>query len=390
MPVTDLKSCSISLSLPVLYLSQGGSSYVYRQTHFFSGNRSYAHAYIPSMCATVQGQLSCKTFHLPRSVSMHGVCPTYISGKSPRYRGMSPCPAKQTISYGHSGKNFTQHTGRGQRKTRLAYLCRLCPIAYLHSSTIIHQRRFRSRTRSNCICLRFHNHRPQLVSIPTFIHISDGKVHDVNVLDELIPEPGSFYVMDRAYLDFSRLYIMNQWAAFFVIRAKSNFRFRRLYSHPIDKKAGLKCDQTILLTGFYSSRGYPEKLRRIKYHDAETNKTLVFLTNNFSLPALTITLLYKSRWKVELFFKWIKQHLRIKSFYGTTENAVKTQVWIAVSVYVLVAIIKKRLNLDMNLYTILQILSVTIFEKMPLIQMVTNSDYKTNMGKNHNQLKLFD
>jgi len=166
MPVTDLKSCSISLSLPVLYLSQGGSSYVYRQTHFFSGNRSYAHAYIPSMCATVQGQLSCKTFHLPRSVSMHGVCPTYISGKSPRYRGMSPCPAKQTISYGHSGKNFTQHTGRGQRKTRLAYLCRLCPIAYLHSSTIIHQRRFRSRTRSNCICLRFHNHRPQLVSIP--------------------------------------------------------------------------------------------------------------------------------------------------------------------------------------------------------------------------------
>ena len=227
-------------------------------------------------------------------------------------------------------------------------------------------------------------------SIPTFIHISDGKVHDVNVLDELIPEPGSFYVMDRAYLDFSRLYIMNQWAAFFVIRAKSNFRFRRLYSHPIDKKAGLKCDQTILLTGFYSSRGYPEKLRRIKYHDAETNKTLVFLTNNFSLPALTITLLYKSRWKVELFFKWIKQHLRIKSFYGTTENAVKTQVWIAVSVYVLVAIIKKRLNLDMNLYTILQILSVTIFEKMPLIQMVTNSDYKTNMGKNHNQLKLFD
>ena len=227
-------------------------------------------------------------------------------------------------------------------------------------------------------------------SIPTFIHISDGKLHDVNVLDELIPEPGSFYVMDRAYLDFSRLYTMNQWAAFFVIRAKSNFRFRRLYSHPIDKKTGLKCDQTILLTGFYSSKGYPEKIRRIKYHDAETNKTLIFLTNNFSLPALTITQLYKSRWKVELFFKWIKQHLRIKSFFGTTENAVKTQVWIAVSVYVLVAIIKKRLNLDINLYTILQILSVTIFEKIPLLQLVTDSEYKANTGNNHNQLKLFD
>ena len=227
-------------------------------------------------------------------------------------------------------------------------------------------------------------------SIPTFIHISDGKLHDVNVLDELIPEPGSFYIMDRAYLDFSRLYSMNQWSAFFVIRAKSNFRFRRLYSHPIDKKTGLKCDQTILLTGFYPSKGYPEKIRRIKYHDAETNKTLVFLTNNFSLPALTITQLYKSRWKVELFFKWIKQHLRIKSFFGTTENAVKTQVWIAVSVYVLVAIIKKRLNLDINLYTILQILSVTIFEKIPLLQLVTDSEYKVDTGNNHNQLKLFD
>ncbi|MBW2467113.1 MAG: IS4 family transposase [Deltaproteobacteria bacterium] len=227
-------------------------------------------------------------------------------------------------------------------------------------------------------------------SIPTFIHVSDGKFHDVNILDALIPEPGSFYVMDRAYLDFARLYIMNQWAAFFVIRAKSNFRFRRLYSHAIDKNTGLKCDQTILLSGFYSSKGYPEKLRRIKYYDTETNNTLVFLTNNFSLPALTITQLYKSRWKVELFFKWIKQHLRIKSFFGTTENAVKTQVWIAVSVYVLIAIIKKRLNLDMNLYTILQILSVTIFEKVPLLQIVTDAECKINKSGRCNQLKLYD
>ena len=227
-------------------------------------------------------------------------------------------------------------------------------------------------------------------NIPTFIYISDGKLHDVNVLDELVPEPGSFYVMDRGYLDFARLYTMSQWSAYFVIRAKSNFKFRRLYSHPIDKETGVKCDQTILLTGFYSAKGYPEKLRRIKYHDSKTQKTFVFLTNNFTLPALTITQLYKSRWQVELFFKWIKQHLRIKSFYGTTENAVKTQVWIAVSVYVLVAIIKKRLNLDMSLYTILQILSVTIFEKMPLLQTVTRTENKNNVVNVPNQLNLFD
>ena len=226
-------------------------------------------------------------------------------------------------------------------------------------------------------------------NIPTFIHISDGKLHDVNILDELIPEPGSFYVMDRAYLDFARLYLMNRWAAFFVTRAKSNFRFRRLYSHPVDKNTGLRCDQTIMLTGFYPSKYYPEKLRRIKYHDPQTNKEFVFLSNNFALPALTITKLYKSRWQIELFFKWIKQHLRIKSFYGTTENAVKTQVWIAVSIYVLVAIIKKQLHLDLSLYTILQILSVTVFEKTPLLQIVTESNYKTKTCENYNQLKLF-
>lgn len=227
-------------------------------------------------------------------------------------------------------------------------------------------------------------------AIPTFIHISDGKLHDVNVLDVLLPEPGAFYIMDRAYLDFGRLYILNQWAAFFVIRAKSNFKFCRIYSHPVDKTSGLRCDQTIVLSGFYTSKNYPEKLRRIKYHDAETNKTFVFLTNNFTLPALTITLLYRCRWQVELFFKWIKQNLRIKSFYGTTENAVKTQIWIAVSVYVLVAIIKKRLNLEPSLYTILQILSVTVFERSPLIQILTSLDYKTQTHENDKQLKLFD
>lgn len=207
-------------------------------------------------------------------------------------------------------------------------------------------------------------------NIPSFIHISDGKLHDVSVLDQLIPEPGVFYIMDRGYLDFERLYILSQCAAFYIIRAKSNLQFRRLYSHPVDKSTGLKCDQTIVLKGFYTYKSYPEKLRRIKYYDVETEKMLVFLTNNFTLPALTIAQLYRCRWQVELFFKWIKQHLRIKSFYGTTENAVKTQIWIAVSVYVLVAIIKKRLQIEVTLYTILQILSVTIFERSPLLQVL--------------------
>ena len=227
-------------------------------------------------------------------------------------------------------------------------------------------------------------------ALPTFIHISDGKLHDVNILDILIPEPGAFYIMDRGYLDFSRLYTITRSLAFFVTRAKSNFQFQRIYSHPIDKITGLKCDQTVVLTGHYSRKGYPEKLRRVKYYDAETEKTFSFLTNNFSLPALTITQLYRCRWQVELFFKWIKQNLRIKSFYGTTENAVKTQIWIAVSVYVLVAIIKKRLNLDMNLYTILQVLSVTVFEKTPLYQVLNITSYDNINEQNDKQLKLFD
>lgn len=227
-------------------------------------------------------------------------------------------------------------------------------------------------------------------SIPSFIQITDGKVHDVNILDEIIPEPGAFYILDRAYLDFSRLYTLHQCLAFFVTRAKKRFQFRRLYSHPIDKTTGLRCDQTILLTGFYPSKDYPEKLRRIRYVDPETEKRFVFLTNNFALPALTITQLHKCRWQVELFFKWIKQHLRIKAFYGTSQNTVKTQIWIAISVYVLVAILKKRLNLDLNLYTILQILSVTLFEKVPLLQVLTEFNYKFRDTDLDKQLLLFD
>jgi hypothetical protein len=208
-------------------------------------------------------------------------------------------------------------------------------------------------------------------AIPTFIHISDGKLHDVNVLDLLTPEPGAYYVMDRGYLDFERLYALHQAGSFFVTRAKSNSKFKHVLSQPVDRATGLICDQLVELTVFYSQQGYPERLRRIRYRDPE-GRTLVFLTNHLSLPALTICALYKSRWQVELFFKWIKQHLRIKRFLGNSENAVKTQVWIAVAVYVLVAIARKRLELKHSLHSMLQILSVTPFEKVPLVQLLTD------------------
>jgi len=227
-------------------------------------------------------------------------------------------------------------------------------------------------------------------SIPTFIEITDGKIHDVNILDELLPEPGCFYIMDRGYLDFNRLYLLHLFHAFFIIRSKSNFQFRRLYSHPIDKSTGLRCDQTIVLTGINSAKYYPDQLRRVRFFDEETDKNLTFLSNNFILPASTIAQLYKCRWQIELFFKWIKQHLRIKSFYGTSENAVKTQIWIAISIYVLVAIIKKRLNLDMSLYTFLQILSVTVFEKVSIYQLLTEFDYTNQDNGSSKQLILFD
>lgn len=225
-------------------------------------------------------------------------------------------------------------------------------------------------------------------AIPAFIFISDGKLHDVNVLDVLLPEPGAFYVMDRGYLDFARLYTLHQAGAFFVTRAKANFKCRRMYSSPVDRTTGLICDQQVELTVFYSQRGYPERLRRIRFKDPETGKTLVFLTNHFGLPALSVCALYKSRWQVELFFKWIKQHLRIKRFFGTSENAVKSQIWIAVATYVLVAIVKKRLNLGLSLHAMLQILSVTPFEKIPLVQLLTDTAPEEESITPGNQLIL--
>ena len=226
-------------------------------------------------------------------------------------------------------------------------------------------------------------------SIPTFIYISDGKLHEVNILDDLMLEAGAIYVMDRGYLDFFRLYRLTKACAFFVIRAKSNLACRRIYSAPTNRGAGLLCDQTIKLTGYYSVRDYPENLRRIKVRDLETDKTIVILSNNFTLPAETVAQLYRRRWDIEQFFRWIKQNLRIKAFYGTSENAVKTQIWIAVAVYLLVAILKKRLKIEASIYTILQALSVTSFEKMPLNQLLTNMDYTNEPDENDNQLILF-
>ena len=244
-----------------------------------------------------------------------------------------------------------------------------------------------ARFRKNKGAVKLHTLLDLRGNIPSFIDITDGKVHDVNVLDILIFEAGSFYITDRGYIDFKRLYALHQALAFFVTRAKSNLKCRRLYSRPIDKTTGLRCDQTIVLT--QSFEDYPEQLRRVKFYDAENDLYLTFLTNNFTLDALTIAKLYKCRWQVELFFKWIKQHLRIKAFFGTSENAVKTQVWIAVSIYVLIAIIRKQLSLEPSLYTILQILSVNIFEKEPISRLLTTNELDNDNIENDNQLKLF-
>jgi hypothetical protein len=227
-------------------------------------------------------------------------------------------------------------------------------------------------------------------NIPTFISITDGKVHDVNILDQILPEAGAFYVMDRGYVDFERLFVFTLSAAFFVVRTKSNVLLQRRYSHPVDKTTGVRSDHIVILTAIDSATAYPDALRRVTYLDVETKKRFKFLTNNFTLPALTIAQIYKCRWQVELFFKWIKQHLRIKAFYGTSENAVKTQIWIAVSVYVLVAIVRKRLGLKVSLYQILQIFSVTLFEKTPILQALQPPDSQDDSLDFANQLNLFD
>ena len=302
----------------------------------------------------------------------------------------------------------------GQRTARLAYLRRLCASLDPDRPASVCRRRFRTRTRQHGLCPRCVDHRPVSLGVslgavsfdqvcgevaylagsswqyPDLSHLSDGKLHDVNILDILLPEPGAFYIMDRGYVDFERLFALSQAGAFFVIRAKSNTQYRRQYSHAIDNSHGLRCDQTIILTGANTRDAYPQPLRRVKYHDHQTGKTFNFLTNNVAIPAQTVADLYRYRWQVELFFKWIKQHLRIKSFFGVSENAVKTQIWVAISVYVLVAIIRKRLAIKADLYTILQVLSLTLFEKIPLNQLLTGDMRTAEDCSTPNQLNLFD
>jgi hypothetical protein len=227
-------------------------------------------------------------------------------------------------------------------------------------------------------------------SIPEYIYLSDGRLHDVNLLDQLIPLPGAYYIMDRGYLDFNRLYRINNFKAFFVVRSKTNIQFKRRYSHPVDRATNLICDQTVVLTGMFTPGYYPEPLRRVKFFDDEMATSIAVFTNDFNLPARTIAELYRARWKIELFFKWIKQHLRIKAFYGTGSNAVKSQIWIAITTYLLIAIVKKRLHIKHPLYTFLQVLSVSLFEKTPIIQAFQQWDYRTQGNSLGNQLTLFE
>jgi hypothetical protein len=247
-----------------------------------------------------------------------------------------------------------------------------------------------ARYQSTQSAVRLHTLLDLRGNIPSFLYISDGKYADVTILDQLLPEPGAFYVMDRGYVDYARLYRLHEARAFFVVRAKRNLQAQRRYSHPVDRTTGLRSDQTVLLSGFYAYKDFPEPLRRVRSRDLATGKSVVLLTNHFSLPALTIAKLYRSRWEIELFFKWIKQHLRIKAFYGTSENAVKTQIWIAVCVYVLVAIVKKRLRLNASLYELLQILSLTLFEQDPIDQVLTRPALNMYVPDHANQLTLFD
>jgi len=328
------------------------------------------------------------------------VCLSAQAGKL-YHMGLTQAPARSTMADALSNRDWKIYFEFAQRlivRARALYACDLLDVdlsqtVYALDSTTIDLclSVFEwAPFRSTKAAIKLHTLLDLRGNIPTFIHISDGKMHDVNVLDLLLPEPGAYYVMDRGYLDFERLYHLHEAGSFFVTRAKSNLKAERRYSHPVDRATGLICDQTVILSGFYSHKGFPVPLRRIKYIDPKTHKRLVFLTNQFGLPALSIADLYRCRWQVELFFKWIKQHLRIKQFYGTSQNAVKTQVWCAVSVYVLVAIVKKELQLKASLYTLLQILSVTVFEKTSLQQALTGIEDSAETYKSNNQLNLFE
>ena len=351
---------------------------------------------------------------LLESVSRHGFRPTDLQRKPARYRSLLTLPTEQALSYGIRSKvsRSTLADANELRDWRIyadfaQVLIRIARPLYADDplGVELDQNLYALDSTTIDLCLslfpwaRFRKHKAAVKmhtlldlhgSIPTFIRITEGKMHDVNVLDELIPEVGSFYVMDRGYIDFERLYRFTLCSAFFVVRSKENILLQRRYSHPVDRSSGVRSDQTVILTAIESAKVYPDALRRVTYFDLENEPRLKFLTNNFFLPALTIANIYKSRWMVELFFKFIKQHLRIKSFYGTSENAVKIQIWIAVSVYVLVAIVRKRLRLEASFYQILQILSLTLFEKMPILRALEATDSQNELGADANQLILFE
>jgi len=412
MPLIDLKVSFPECHTPASIKQE--TTYELRENDIFTTNGIPSCPRISQMRCTIQRQLQGQKLHLLGPISLHGIRQlTYRESlrdiqaclRGTRYKlyhmGIRGNVSRNTLANANKIRDWRIYSDFAQvliRKARRLYAnesfgVELDQTAYALDSTTIDLclslfpwALFRKRKGA----VKMHTLLDLRGSIPTVVIITHGRIHDVTILDRLIIEASAIYIMDRGYLDFARLYAIHQTSGFFVIRAKRNFNFRRLYSHAIDKSTGIQCDQTIVPQNFYAQKNYPEKLRRIRYLDVNTNKRLVFLTNNFTLPAKTIAELYRCRWQVELFFKWIKQHLRIKAFYGTSENAIKTQIWIAISIYVLVAIVKKELKLDHSLYTILQILSVTLFEKEPILQLLTNNDYMNPNPAPSNQLNLFE
>ena len=390
------------------------SHYVFRPTRVCATHGALTSSHVSPLRTALSFQISNQDLFASRPVSLHGLAQlTYRESlrdietclrahQAKLYHlGIRGHIAKSTLADANEQRDWRIYADVGQSLIQTArrlyaqesFAVELAQTVYALDTTTIDLCLSVfpwARFRSTKAAVKMHTLLDLRGNIPSFIHISDGKMHEVNVLDILIPEAGSFYVMDRGFTDFARLFVLHQRQAFFVIRGKSNLAFRRISSHPVDKSTGLRCDQTIALTRIHTQLDYPQHLRRIKYYDAEHDRHLVLLTNNFDLPAATIAQLYRCRWQVELFFKWIKQHLRIKAFFGTSENAVKTQIWIAITVYVLVAIVKKRLNVEASLYTILQILSLTLFEKTPLDQLLMETEPDIIRPQNINQLNLFD
>lgn len=401
----------------------GELAYEYRQNGFLSGHGLLSTAPIQNMRRPLQRRQSNKITYMPRSVSIYGLRTINVPRKSARSDYLPASGSTHALSHGHSQYTSQKHSGRCKRQTRLAYLRRLCRHPDSTSKKAVCGDSAAGRPGCLSVCVGLNRHRPlhehvpmgevqkhkkrsqnaytaqhtrryppeiSPGDIPEFIHISDGKLADREALDYIPIAPATFTIMDRGYVDYARLHRFERNKAFFIVRAKKNLTFRRRYSAQADKATGVLCDQTIMLTSYYPARDYPSALRRIRYFDSEQNRRFVFLTNNFELPALTIADLYRSRWRVELFFKWIKQHLRIKTFYGTDENAVKTQIWIAVTTYLLVAIMKKELGLEQSMYEILQILSITILHKMPVLQAFADFKRIENNNRPAKQLILFE